>query len=132
MLTFEYELKFSFPPEVKKNRDSPVVFLLLFFFLYTFSYLFRYNNLAFNLPTRKIVEHIKYLIKALPFLLPNEITGMFVPLEAKSTTAPLQSFANYNGNTWIDRHCLCPALSWTVFMEVVRTNNDDTEGWHHA
>ena len=66
---------------------------------------------------------------ALPFLPPHEIAGMFVRLEAKSTTAPLQLFANYIRNTWIDSH-LWPASCWSVFMEAVRTNND-TEGWHH-
>ena len=65
---------------------------------------------------------------ALPFL--REITGKFVQLEAKCTTAPLQLFASYIRDTWIDNQ-LWPTSCWTVFMEAVRTTSD-TEGWHHA
>lgn len=67
---------------------------------------------------------------ALPFLPSAEIPGMFARLEEKATTAPMQTFATYIKNTWIESQVMPPA-SWSVFKEAVRTNND-IEGWHHG
>jgi len=67
---------------------------------------------------------------ALPFLPSAEIPGMFARLEKKATTAPMQTFAAYIKNTWIESQVM-PTASWSVFKEAVRTNND-IEGWHHG
>ena len=67
---------------------------------------------------------------ALPFLPSREIPDTFARLEAKATTAPLQMFANYVKDTWIDSQVMPPSC-WSVFKEAVRTNND-IEGWHHG
>ena len=65
----------------------------------------------------------------LAFLPHQEIPRMFVRLENQATTDSLHSI-QYIRDTWINS-TTWPPESWSMFMQLVRTNID-VEGWHNA
>ena len=70
-------------------------------------------------------------VMALPFLPEDEIVPQFERLESQVTEeGNLRQFIQYVRSTWIEGSTWKP-LTWTVFLQSVRTNND-VEGWHHG
>ena len=64
----------------------------------------------------------------LPLLPHQHITAVFLELQAKATTEPLQQLCEYISETWINSTVWSPK-QWSVYGLAVRTNND-VEGWH--
>lgn len=70
---------------------------------------------------------IKQLM-ALSYLPADKIERRFRRLQQQATVRPLQDFCSYIDENWIISQTF-PPQNWSVFQEVVRTNND-LEGWH--
>lgn len=76
---------------------------------------------------KKTKKYVKRLM-ALPFLPAEHIEDAFSELERKLQTTRLSSLTTYMRRTWIE-HELWDPNTWSVFNQVIRTNND-AEGWH--
>ncbi len=75
--------------------------------------------------TRKICR-----LMCLPFLPPHKIVRIYNKLK-QSAVGKVKELCQYIFRTWISSlTAKWPPKTWSVFMRVVRTNND-AEGWHN-
>ena len=70
----------------------------------------------------KTHKYIKKLL-ALPYLPAEHINTVFIALQEKAVTEPLQELTTYISNTWLNSS-IWPITSWSVFGRYTRTNND--------
>ena len=81
-----------------------------------------YHN---DLGTRTFIR----ILMALVFIPEAHILRMFLQLSSTVKDDRVTAMASYVYNTWINGS-VWPPSAWCVFMQNVRTNNDD-EGWHY-
>ena len=79
-----------------------------------------------DVATHKIIRKIL----ALPFLHAEHISVMFQSLDAKADSPKLRDLMSYVNDTWIANPVWSPR-DWSVYMQSIRTNNNDCEGWHN-
>jgi hypothetical protein len=76
--------------------------------------------------TNKNLRHLM----TLPFILAEYIKPMFDSLKKEAHDERLKSVISYMEKTWINSY-MWQSLSWTVFMNPMRTSND-CEGWYRC